>query len=233
MSDSFPYNLRVSPRARYVWLRMTVQRGLEIVVPRTYDLRKIPDLLESKRSWIEATRLRFSKLPPRPPLEMRPTQVVLTAVAETWTVEYVEAKRRSVFIKEQDGNRLVLSGAIHSELGCRRALRRWLLQKAREHLVAMLERVSFEISLPFSTAAVRLQRSRWGSCSRKKSISLNAKLLFVAPELVRYLLIHELCHTVEMNHSERFWALVEAKEPNYAVLDKQMGKAMRHIPAWV
>ncbi len=211
---------------------MSVQRGLEVIVPRSYDLRKIPAILESKRNWIEQVRVRFDKLPQPPPIEMRPNMIALIALSENFSVEYVAAKRRSVVLRETE-NRLTISGNIESELACRRVLRRWFLRKAQQALIPWLHRVSAEIDLPFCNAAVRLQRSRWGSCSRRKTISLNGKLLFLAPELVRYLLIHELCHTVQMNHSARYWNLVESNEPNYKSLDKQMSQAMRTIPGWV
>ena len=79
---------------------------------------------------------------------------------------------------------------------------------------------------------VRLQRTRWGSCSSSGGISLNAGLMFLAPQLVRYLMIHELCHMIALNHSRRFWRAVERFEPAYLDLDKRLGEAWAHIPLW-
>jgi predicted metal-dependent hydrolase len=79
---------------------------------------------------------------------------------------------------------------------------------------------------------VRLQRTRWGSCSSSRSVSLNAGLLFLAPELVRYLLIHELCHMIAMNHSRRFWCAVERFEPDCRDLDRRLAEAWGEIPIW-
>jgi hypothetical protein len=79
---------------------------------------------------------------------------------------------------------------------------------------------------------VRLQRTRWGSCSSTGSVSLNAGLLFLAPELVRYLLIHELCHMIAMNHGRKFWRAVERFEPGCHELDRRLAEAWGEIPIW-
>ncbi len=233
MSEAIEHRVRISRRAKYVSLRMTVQRGLEIVIPHSFDARKIPEILERKRPWIAAVTERFAKIPKPEPAELRPAMIALPAISENWTATYTPSKRNSVKIQEARDNHLVLVGAIESELACRRALRRWLLEKAKRALPPWLEQMSAETNLPFVKVAVRLQRSRWGSCSRKKTISLNGKLLFLSPKIVRYLLIHELCHTAQMNHSQRFWDLVESKEPDYKELDKQISKSMPLVPRWI
>jgi hypothetical protein len=62
---------------------------------------------------------------------------------------------------------------------------------------------------------------------------LNLCLLFLAPELMRYLLIHELCHGRHMNHSKRFWTLVGRFEPDYRRLDRALTESWREVPAWL
>jgi predicted metal-dependent hydrolase len=211
---------------------MSVQSGLEIVVPRSYDLRKVPEIVESKRLWIERMRKRFAGISAPQPMEVRPKEIVFPAISETWRIEYHSTSSRSVTLRQVAPLQLEVTGHIESDLACRRLLQRWLIARARAVLLPWLCRVSEEVQLPFSTSTVRLQRSRWGSCSRRKTVSLNARLLFLTPDLVRYLFIHELCHTVQLNHSARYWALVESKEPNYGALDKQMRHAMRRVPTW-
>ncbi|NJR66755.1 MAG: M48 family metallopeptidase, partial [Leptolyngbyaceae cyanobacterium CRU_2_3] len=96
-----------------------------------------------------------------------------------------------------------------------------------------LRQVSREVELPCNKIAVRGQKTIWASCSSKKNISLNYKLMFLPPELVRYVFIHELCHTAHLNHSENFWAFVEEKAPDYQLYDTELNKAWCYIPPWI
>jgi predicted metal-dependent hydrolase len=102
------------------------------------------------------------------------------------------------------------------------------------HLKSLLRQFA-SVSLPERTAAlaavhqvpinkisVRDQISRWGSCSAKKNISLNWRLLLLPPEIQDYVIWHELAHLVEMNHSNRFWALLERLDPRALVHDKAL-----------
>ena len=83
------------------------------------------------------------------------------------------------------------------------------------------ERYGFE----YNKVVIRNQTTRWGSCSRKKNLSFNYKIIFLSPELQDYLILHELCHLKELNHSKRFWALMGQLIPK----PKQMRKALRNV----
>src|SRR5262249_44058438 len=76
------------------------------------------------------------------------------------------------------------------------------------------------------------QRTRWASCSRRKTLSLNSKLLFLPPELVEYVLTHELCHLVEMNHSTRFWAVLAEHCPQFREFDTRLRDMWKVVPRW-
>src|SRR4029077_2404468 len=78
---------------------------------------------------------------------------------------------------------------------CQAALKTWLTDKAKKHLISWLERVRDKTGLSYSSVSIRQQQTRWGSCSSRRLISLNTRLLFLPPELVTYVLVHELCHT--------------------------------------
>ena len=81
--------------------------------------------------------------------------------------------------------------------------------------------------------AIRCQRTRWGSCSTRGTVSLNCSLLFLREDVVRYLFVHELAHTRHMNHSPDFWRCVETLEPDYRRLDAELLAGWRTVPEWV
>jgi predicted metal-dependent hydrolase len=111
-------------------------------------------------------------------------------------------------------------------------LSRWLVREAREYLVPRLQQLALHTGLRFRAVQVRRQRTRWGSCSRYGDISLNAKLLFLPPALADYVLLHELCHTVEMNHSKRFWAQVARYCADYRAQDAALREHWHCVPRW-
>jgi predicted metal-dependent hydrolase len=70
--------------------------------------------------------------------------------------------------------------------------------------------------------AVKNQSSRWGSCSSKGNLNFNYKIIYLRRDLADYLVVHELCHLGELNHSKRFWALVKQTIPNFVELNKEL-----------
>jgi predicted metal-dependent hydrolase len=74
----------------------------------------------------------------------------------------------------------------------------------------------------YKSVRVKQMKTQWGSCSAKRNLNFNYKILFLPPELQDYLLVHELCHLKEMNHSPRFWRLVEKAVPDYLRLRKEL-----------
>ncbi|MBI4239828.1 M48 family metallopeptidase [Candidatus Uhrbacteria bacterium] len=97
-------------------------------------------------------------------------------------------------------------------------LRASALTLAQERLAFFNASYGFKVG----KVSIRNQRTRWGSCSRKGNICFNYRIVQLAPELVGYLIVHELCHVAEMNHSQKFWKLVERVIPHYKALRKKL-----------
>lgn len=92
--------------------------------------------------------------------------------------------------------------------------------------------IAKQTGLRYNSLSVKSQRTRWGSCTAQGQVSLNCKLLFLQREQVRYVIIHELCHTLEHNHSNRFWILLRQFEPNADALHGSMLDAWKQVPPW-
>ena len=239
LPDLSSYTVRVSDRAKYVRLSLSIEGGLEVIVPHNYDHLKIPEIVQKKRDWIIRNQLKLDEraaFVQSQSHQILPDSILLRSLDEEWQIVYQQTSTKSalISIKEQKNQfQLVVSGNIDDIESCKTLLKRWLMQKAEQHLFTWLRKVSDRANLPYRATAVRSQKTLWGSCSGDRNISLNYKLLFLESNVVEYVLLHELCHTVQMNHSDKFWKLVSKIEPNYQALDKSLNQAWQIIPAWL
>ena len=233
---SLDYTVRESPKAKHVSLKMSITGDLEVIVPKGFDQKRIPEILQSKQRWIERVVRRMvtqQTLVGTDVLAERPNRIALQAIAQTWQVQYQATQDPDVRLVERPNCRLILHGNADELTVCKSALQQWIVDKAKAHLPAWLQRVSQETQLPFQQVSIRRQKTIWGSCSVRNTISLNCKLLFLPSSLVRYVLIHELCHTKHLNHSRDFWALVGKHEPDYRSLDANLRDARYLVPWWM
>jgi len=84
-----------------------------------------------------------------------------------------------------------------------------LKRKARAMIMPLVEEYADLMGVTYGTVSIRAQKTRWGSCSSAANISLSTYLMLLPPDLADYVMLHELCHTCEMNHGKKFWALME------------------------
>lgn len=90
-----------------------------------------------------------------------------------------------------------------------------LKKKAKLVIKTRLDEISEQIGIEYNNFRLSGAKKRWGSCSSKKTISINWRLIFAPPDIIDYVITHELAHLKHMNHSKRFWKLVETYIPNY------------------
>ena len=204
----FDYSIRVSRKARYAKLQIKPYHGLEVVIPTRFPKKAVPELIRQHGQWIEQQlekhRQRYSK----PDL---PDELFLAIDNSTIKIDKFKS---SDFEENID------------------QLREWIRQRAWEILPPMLDQVSKNCELSYRKLSIRSQKTRWGSCSSRGTISLNDQLLFVPSATAEYLMIHELCHTRYMNHSLKFWALVESHCPDFQNQETVLNRAREVIPEW-
>lgn len=230
-----PFELRRSARARRLSVRVHRDARVEVVAPLRLGQRSIQEFIARHSDWIR--RRRELALRDRPPPEpFPPAMLQLAAFGERWRVHLAGGAGRPrvrVHTAATPIGLLELRGHAASPQDMRRALLGWLQRHARERLGAALAATAQAAGFRYSGMSLRCQRTRWGSCSSRGMISLNLCLVFQPPEVLRYLLLHELSHTRHMNHSPAFWACVARHCPDWQRLDAELLQGWRQVPGWI
>ncbi len=235
--------LRRSERARRLRLTLSAAGELTLVVPRRQRLStaQARDILDAHAAWISRAldRVRERAAAPRPPLEL-PERVTLPAadverrVALRPAGENVpacESAAAKVRVRD-DGAVLWLSGATEDTPLCCMALQRWLTAQARPLLTGLVADMSARTGLEVAGVQIRGQRTRWGSCSHRRVLSLNFRLALLPEAQIRYLILHELCHLRHMNHSPAYRAFLAGFEPAWKERERELLLAWRALPRW-
>jgi len=229
--DTSPgWDVRISRRARRLSMRVFPGGRIEVVVPPGVGIPAIERFVSRHREWAERRAREFTPLVPHGATR-RPALVELALLQRSWRVEYQSAGRPAVH--DAGDGLLRICGPGHTDESVSRALMRWLSGLASAELGERLEALSRELGIDYARMHLRRQRTRWGSCSAAGTISLNVCLMFQRPAVVRYLLVHELCHRRHLNHSDRYWRLVQSYEPGWRSLDAELLQGWRNVPAWV
>jgi len=222
------YQLRISNKAKHARITIKPSRQIEVVLPLGMPKREADKLVRQQQHWIKRTLARMQQ---QAPLlgDALPACIDLPAIGEKIQVVYVKIQAKAI-IWHEDISQLSICG---DQTCVPELLRNWLKVYAKKYLPALLKQLASEMQLDYRAVSIRLQKTRWGSCSMRGNISLNAKLLLLPPDVVRYVLVHELSHLKHMNHSATFWQYVERFEPNY----HERRHALRHLsmalPSWL
>ncbi len=205
MRDEIEYTVRRSPRARRVRVTVDGIRGVQVVLPRRAAEREAAAAVRELGPWI---RRRVG--------EMQRAQAAVAARGDTLplldeTLRVVPEEGRSRAHRSAD--RLLVPAGPERDA----AIERWYRRVARDEIAARLDRACATAGLAYERLTIRGQRTRWASCSADRSMSFNWRLLLAPAAVVDYVVWHEVCHLQVMDHSPRFWALLERHCPDYRV----------------
>jgi predicted metal-dependent hydrolase len=204
-----PYAIRRSTRARHVRLRIDLEPHVEIVVPTGMPLPDVERLLLDSERWILRHLPDVTKTSDWTPLEAGS----MLSVQGVDRVVVIEVGPPEVTLTAQA---LIVRCRSDEAAVVRAALLTWYRAKAREILAERVTTWEACMGVQHARLTVRDQRSRWGSCSSRGSLSFSWRLILAPPPILDYVVIHELAHLRELNHGARFWEIVEHHCPEYA-----------------
>jgi predicted metal-dependent hydrolase len=207
---------------------------VEVVVPPRARPREVELFIATHREGIDSKRAVALRNRPEPQ-PFPPATIDLRASSETWALHLAGGAGRLRLVEGAGiaGIRVLQARGVVSPERLRDSLRTWLIRAAHSRLAPRVAALAAATGVSYAHVSIRRQRSRWGSCSARGTISLNCCLLFQRPEVVDYLIVHELMHVKHMNHSAGFWQAVERHCAGWRALDRELVQGWRHVPRWV
>jgi predicted metal-dependent hydrolase len=218
-----PVSVRRHPRARRLRLSVDGAGALHLTVPPRTSMRTAHAFLEEQRAWAEDALRRIGA--PGPLGLDAPGAIPLLGARQP--VRYAAAERSA----GRRGPVLVASGP--TRLAAAAALERWAKRELLRHAEAIVAAEAPPLGVPLPRLSVRAQRARWGSASaRTRTLALNWRLLLAPYAALDYVVVHELCHFLEMSHAPRFWTLVEAARPGYREPQRWLKSHQAELLRW-
>lgn len=191
-------------------LALTVDREGRVIAraPLHMPVSQVEAFIREKQGWIDHAKARFAQLPPPQKPLMLADGATLPYLGGQLTLRLAPTARVRL-----DGATLLVP-ADTQDLG---PVVHWVEKQARALLLERVNRLGTQLSLQPSTFRLTRARGRWGSMSTRGTLSLNRALIHCPPDVLDYVIVHELCHIAHPNHSAQFWALVERHLPRYRV----------------
>ncbi len=197
-----------NPRARRISVSVRPPGAVRLTLPAAVPLQEGLRFLESKREWIAAARERIRN-------KTSPTIIAPPYSTRAHTLELRLADIPNIRVRIADGRITVTHPhhIHHSDEQVQAAIKKgieeaWRIE-AKELLPGRVAEIAHSLGMRYNNVSVRNTVSKWGSCSARNDISLSIHLMRLPDELVDYIIVHELCHTVHKNHGPQFHALLD------------------------
>ena len=201
--SDIPIVIRRHPSSRRMIIRyQPLQNFISLTLPRYVGIRQGLDFVSSKRNWI-AQQLKSH--PERMPFSDGQSLPIL---GQTYTLRHVGGRG----VVRAQGQELLVHG--QKEFMERRVLT-WLKKIAAEEISKLAHEKASMVGTKIGRISVRDNSSCWGSCTRSGNLSFSWRLIFAAPEILDYVVCHEVAHRIEHNHSKKFWKVVESLCPHW------------------
>lgn len=210
-----------SERSRHVALHITLEGFLEVKIPARGRV-KISDVwrfVREKERWILRSINKMKKISE----EAKTKKGYILFLGREVLIEVIESSKKRPVARPHAG-KLVVEANKENKEGRREAIIKFYKKHAKEIIGKIAARKALEMGVSFHKISLRSQKSRWGSCSSKRTLSFNFCLVAAPQEVLEYVVVHELAHLVHRNHSKSFWALVQKHCQNYKQHRKWLNK---------
>jgi len=192
--------VRCSLRAKRISIKVN-HNGAELILPNKHYEVGYKFLL-SKEFWV---RKKLQNAIKEEPIDYKKIPIF----GEIYSLQHIEANYCKVVVNQE-------SIEIYSNfLQDKSIFIKFLRDKLLLEVTKLVDFFAIKHDLSFSKIRIMNNKNKWGSCSSKGVLSFNWRLVFAPKEILEYLVVHEMCHMIEMNHSMRFWSLVEKFYPDY------------------
>lgn len=208
------YSLIRSQKAKNLRLMVGVKNGLEVVVPAKFDLDLVEPILIKKQNWILSKLDYFVRMKESLHLCQQQSGRRVLYRGREYEVETRMVKGAAGTVQVEEGRLLVLVPA-EAEGATAAVLEGWYRTMARLLINQRIRVVNQVLNLDFKRVFIRDQKTRWGSCSQRKNLNFNWRLVMAPLQVIDYIVAHELLHLIQPDHSKKFWSLVERICPDY------------------
>jgi predicted metal-dependent hydrolase len=203
------YKIIRSPKRKK--LTITVERDRTILVhaPETTSEELVHQVIDSKRQWVLA-KLRHPQkyqVRPHPPGKELVNGESAPYLGRDYRIEVGETASGEI-----EFSRCFVVPVAHQSKR-REVLRDWYIARAKEKILARVQQHARELGVEFTAAKIVDDRYRWGSCTVNDNVNFNWRLIKAPMFVIDYVIVHELVHLIEANHTSRFWGIVSAKTP--------------------
>lgn len=199
--------IRISARARHMRLVSSI-RGIEAVVPQRYSDDRLQQFVQSKKDWISKTSQYYAKIKERTGHE----EGALYYLGEKYRYHITKDRLPSAVVSE---SLKIATFHVTDLRAYKRHIQAWYREQTARIIADRLPALCAKMGLRYNRVTVKQQKSRWASCSKKQNLNFNLLLSAAPVEVIDYVIVHELAHILEMNHSKKFWGIVASIDPDF------------------
>ena len=203
------YRIKRSPKRKKLTITVDRDRSVVVHAPESTPEETIREVVESKRQWIHEKTKHAQKYEeqPHPPGKELVNGESTLYLGRHYRIEVIPTDSTEIRFDQ----RFLIPASLAVDR--RRVLRNWYIDRAKEKILPKTRSIAATLGVEFASAKIVDNRFRWGSCTVKDNVNLNWRLIKAPMFVIDYVIVHELAHLIEANHTPRFWNIVRTHAP--------------------